>query len=342
MIRRTFVTLALLVAVHGLAACASPTSGTQPTAVGGTISPARTVVPTPSARNLSLAELKYRLIDQFGIFYCDPDYYPVARADEKERALARFPEIESQAETFQAILQHTQLAGVPNLSADQKLVVYREFKKLNALNLEVSGDVYQFKLRTTEGQAGVALDGTITRQGAVTIAKKEPSINTCPICLSGETMIDTPSGPIAVKNLRSGMTVWTSDVSGARVPALILRTVNVPVAAGHAMVHLRLDDGRELFASPGHPTADGRLLGWLQVGDVLDGARVVAAGRDTDTGTATYDLLPSGLTGFYWANGILMASTLGLIKLTVNSEQWAVSSGQWAVSSEQWAVNSGQ
>ncbi len=25
---------------------------------------------------------------------------------------------------------------------------------------------------------------------------------------------------------------------------------------------------------------------------------------------ATYDLLPSGGTGFYWANGVLLASTL--------------------------------
>jgi len=28
------------------------------------------------------------------------------------------------------------------------------------------------------------------------------------------------------------------------------------------------------------------------------------------TGTDTYDLLPSGNTGFYWANGILIGSTL--------------------------------
>jgi hypothetical protein len=71
-----------------------------------------------------------------------------------------------------------------------------------------------------------------------------------------------------------------------------------------------LSDGRELHASPGHPTADGRALGDLQAGDLLDGAYVVLMERLPYDGIATFDLLPSGDTGLYWANGILMGSTL--------------------------------
>ena len=56
--------------------------------------------------------------------------------------------------------------------------------------------------------------------------------------------------------------------------------------------------------------ADGRPLGILRSGAVLDGARVVSAEREPYSGAATYDILPSGATGLYWANGVLLASTL--------------------------------
>jgi hypothetical protein len=46
------------------------------------------------------------------------------------------------------------------------------------------------------------------------------------------------------------------------------------------------------------------------MGDSLDGGIILSAERARYTGSATYDLLPAGETGFYWANGILIASTL--------------------------------
>jgi hypothetical protein len=76
------------------------------------------------------------------------------------------------------------------------------------------------------------------------------------------------------------------------------------------MVHLVLGDGRELFASPGHPLADGRLLGSIAVGDRVDGAVVTGAGRTPYRSDTTFDLLPSGPTGTYWADGIPLGSTL--------------------------------
>jgi hypothetical protein len=76
------------------------------------------------------------------------------------------------------------------------------------------------------------------------------------------------------------------------------------------MMHILLEDGRELWVSPGHPTADGRIFGDLIAGDLLDGSRVRNVERVPYGQPFTYDLLPSGGTGFYWANGILIGSTL--------------------------------
>ena len=123
-------------------------------------------------------------------------------------------------------------------------------------------------------------------------------------------MIDTPQGSVAVEGLRAGDAIWTADASGARIPATIIKTTRVLVPAGHTMVHIVLDDGRQLWASPGHPIADGRKIGVLQVGDLLDGGHVTFMEHLAYDGPATYDVLPSGSTGWYWANGILIGSTL--------------------------------
>ena len=138
----------------------------------------------------------------------------------------------------------------------------------------------------------------------------QPSYGGCPICLAGTSLIDTPSGLTLVKDLQVGMLVWTTDKTGQRVSGVITKTSKVPVSSTHQMVHLILNDGRELFVSPGHPTIDGRTVGNLEPGDLYDGVSVVSAKRVSYDQNATYDILPSGDTGFYWANGILIGSTL--------------------------------
>jgi len=76
------------------------------------------------------------------------------------------------------------------------------------------------------------------------------------------------------------------------------------------MIHIVLADGRQLTASAPHEIADGRSLGSLTVGDQIDGVTITALEVVGDSSGHTYDLLPSGETGEYWANGILMRSTL--------------------------------
>jgi hypothetical protein len=288
------------------------TVGTPPTE-GPFPTPAPpTPIPTLPSSALSPTELKYKVLDQFpDFFFCDPDFYPIAHDDETILAQQRFAELQANQEEFQVILSHNNLAGVTTFTDEQKLLIYREHKKLNAIYFELTGDKYQFQIQTgSEGQQGSFITGTIDGNGSIEVQKKEQGFPTCPICLAAGTLIDTPRGAVRVENLRLGDSVWTMNGSGERVPGTILRTSRVPVPASHQVIHFILSDGRELWASPGHPTADGKMLGNLKVNDLLDGARLIKVERLHYAGTATYDLLPSGGTGFYWANGILVGSTL--------------------------------
>ena len=271
-----------------------------------------TPIPTLPSSTLSPTELKYRVLEQFpDFFFCDPDYYPIAREDEMVLAQQRFQDLQANQEEFQTILNHNGLGGQTAFTDEQKLLIYREHKKLAAIFFELVGDKYQFQIQTgMEGQQGFVIKGTIDGNGSIDILQRDPSFPTCPICLAAGTLIDTTEGPVAVEDLRAGSPVWTMNASGERVPATILETVRVAVPARHQMVHIVLSDGRELWASPGHPTADGRALGHLKVGDLLDSARVTRLELLTYDGFTTYDLLPAGDTGFYWANGILIGSTL--------------------------------
>ena len=292
------------------AGCAAPTPASQ-SATATPIAQAATSTPPAPTTALTPTELKYVLLAKYpNFFFCDPDFYPVAHGDEQDSALQRFPEIQSNAEVYQTILRHLSLQP-SNLKDSDKLLVYRDFKRLNALPLQSAGDGYAFQLRAADSaKNGTAVEGTISRQGVVSVTKTQPTVVTCPICLAAGTLIDTPGGKVAVQDLSEGMSVWTLDANGVRLAAPIVRTERVAVPAWHEMRRIRLDDGRELLASPGHPTADGRALAALQVGAVLDGARVSSVAREQYASGATYDILPAGSTGLYWANGILLGSTL--------------------------------
>ena len=283
-----------------------PTEGPSPTPEPPT------PIPTLPSATLSPTELKYRVLEQFpDFFFCDPDFYPIARDDEMTLALQRFPELQANQEEFQAILDHNGLAGQASFSDEEKLMIYREHKKLAAIFFEVVGDRYQFQIQTgMEGQQGSIITGTIDGSGSIEIVQQESSFPTCPICLAAGTRIDTPQGPIPVEDLHTGSIVWTMNSAGERVPERIVRIAHVKAPVTHRIIHVLLSDGRELWASPGHPTADGRILKDLKVGDSLDGAHVMLLERLHYEASATYDLLPSGDTGFYWANEILMGSTL--------------------------------
>lgn len=306
------------------------------TAISATIVPGTTVTPEPSgvptptslptfaptpsptltpavSGALTLAQLKYRIVDRFGhLWYCDPDMYPVARSDTDTLAEQRFPEVQKDGATFAAILAHLGYAASASYTHEQKLAIYSDWKMLGALHLDPAGGAYTFAARfTTDERTGSLVEGTIDGAGTITVRSQTATqAPACPICLARGTRIATPSGSISVEAVREGMTVWTVDERGARVAVVVERTGSVTAPADHVVVHLVLADGRELWASPGHPLADGRLLGSLSAGDSVDGSTVLTTdGVPYGSGT-TFDLLPAGPTGIYWADGVPLRSTI--------------------------------
>jgi Hint domain-containing protein len=282
-----------LVAACGTATLASPT-------------------PNPSGSPLTMAQLKYRIVDRLGrLVFCDPDYYPVARADEQSLAQQRLPDIAKDAPTFAAITAHLALPANPPYTPEQELAIYRDSKMLTALRLDPVSAGFHFSGVFGAQPAMSRVDGSIDASGSIALVSQTPSgPPPCPICLARGTLIATPSGDRAVESLAIGDVVWTVDATGARVAAPLVAIGSTPVPPTHQVVHLVLSDGRAVDVSPGHPTADGRVVGALLAGDRYDGATLTSAERIAYPGGATFDVLPAGSTGEYWANGVLLASTL--------------------------------
>lgn len=268
------------------------------------------VTSTPNTGLVALNDLKYRLIAQFGVpFYCDPATYPVASPISDEQIAQYVAALEQTPREYEAILRH--LGYGNSLTAQQKRAVFYEYIKLNSITLTPTGQKYEFSLRVGNyGTQGTAISGVIDPGGAITVAKREPSFLSCPVCLAAGTLIDTIQGAVPVQEIRPGMSVWTLDASGAPITAPVVQIIRRPVPTDFQIVHLVLQDGRALFVSPNHPTDDGRRIGELRSGDILDGASVARFELVPYPDGWTYDLLPTGETGTYRANGIWLKSTL--------------------------------
>src|SRR5256885_8849640 len=212
--------------------------------------------PTPAIA-LGIAELKYRVMDAGGrIEFCDPDFSPIARANEDDLAKAKIADIQKDTETYGAIAKRV---------GTDALAVYRDWKALNALVLSPLSfgspsqpQVASFNYRSTGGPAatatktsGTQVEGSVDLFGKVDVTKRTGvgPLN-CPICLARATRIATPSGDVAVQDLRIGDIVWTLE-GGVRTAAPIIALGNTPVPATHLMVRVVLADGRVVRASPG-------------------------------------------------------------------------------------------
>jgi hypothetical protein len=301
---RHLVRSAVLLAALVVLACSSraTTTGPQPSSTPG--SP------------LTTAQLKFALADRFGPrWFCDPDEYPIARGDEAQLAIQRFGEVKADAEAYRAILARLGLAPDAEPTPDQKLAIYRQWKALNATPLDAIGNGrYRFDylaMPAAGADQGTRSAGIIDEGGSIALEQQAPAGEPpCPICLARGTRIATPSGDVAVEDVRTGMRVWSIDERGRRIATKVVRVGRAPVPLSHEVVRLVLDDGRTLLASPGHPLSDGRLLGDVRAGEVVDGATVRSSKLEPYDGAFTFDLLPSGPTAVYFANGIPLGSTL--------------------------------
>ena len=282
-----------------------------------TTTPATTTTPTITVTNTTttvaytFSELKYKLLAAYpDYFWCDPDLYPIVRSGvEQQNAIDQFAAITANQEEFTAILSHLTLADKAGYTDDEKLRIYREYKKLNgAVQVTAAVSGYTFTIRTGQNQ-GETYQGTISTAGAINVTSETISLNTCPICLAEGTLIDTPNGPVPVEALKKGMVIYTQDSTGKKIAGVITATASVQSPTSFQIIRITLNDGRVVSASPGHPTTDRRTIGELKVGDYLDGG-IVAAVTAVPYNGYTFDILPDGGSGFYWANGILLKSTL--------------------------------
>jgi len=289
-VRRLIVALVLL----SLTACGSVKYG------GGT-------------QALTTPELKYRLIDTIGApLFCGP---PVVRMPSDGEAAQEVEALRSRdSATFDAIVRHEKLDAA-HLTANDERRILEQADVLQALGLTAEGQLFRFDYIAGRPSPEHVV-GTIDGHGTISLESNDPTQfpgrGGCPICLAATALIATPNGEIPVAELHPGMLVWTID-AGHRVAAPISDVGHTRAPFGQRVIRVVLADGRAVVASPGHPTADGRRMGDLNPGDPLDGSRVMTTESLPYAGD-TWDLLPLSSTGEYWADGVLLGSTLALQK----------------------------
>jgi hypothetical protein len=293
-----------------LAVAAGCAKGTGPAA-----SPQPSNSPTSPALARTIPALKLDVLVAVGghLAYCDPDVFPVLRRDPLESARERFPKIKADRAAFEAILAHEHLSAGQQFTPDELMAINEDYKQMQAIDLQRADGEYRFSVTVPQKGSDVAflrLRGAASQSGSVRIERRDLGRRPeCPICLAAGVLIATPNGEIPVQDVRIGMPVWTTDRQGHRAAGTVRQTGHTQAPLGHEVVRLTLADGRTVIASPGHPTADGRMVGDLVPGNRYNGS-LVSRVELTPYSGATWDLLPTGPTGTYFANGVLLGSTL--------------------------------
>lgn len=308
--------MAVILVIGLVAACGS--AGASPGGTPGpTTAPGATILPAPTGgAALNAGQLRLLVMERFGErWYCDPDQYPVAHGTEQERAIARFDEMVAEGEIYRAVAAKLGINVSGAVTDAQKVAIYRVWKVALSIPFDSVGDGrYRFDYLAAPadgGAQGLRTAGIVNADGSMVIeqqvAASEP---VCPICLARGTTIDTPTGPVAVQDLRLGDPIWTLDADGRRVAGTVIAVGSTTAPPDHRVIRLTLADGRSVTASPGHPLADGRTFGSLAIGDLVDGSPIVALVSLAYSGGETFDLVASGATGIYLSDGIALGSTL--------------------------------
>jgi len=134
-------------------------------------------------------------------------------------------------------------------------------------------------------------------------------VGRCPNCAAPNTLIATPSGHVPISNLNLGDLVLSVDKNGEKTIVPVAQVSKTPVR-NHHVVKVILENDTTLLISPGHPTADGRTFNDLKSGDYLHQSKILSAEIIAYSYDHTYDILPQSDSGFYFAENVLIGSTL--------------------------------
>lgn len=133
---------------------------------------------------------------------------------------------------------------------------------------------------------------------------------TCGVCrcASPDTPIATASGNRAIRDLRVGDLVYS--VHRDSIQLVPIKRIHRVAAVNHHVLRVEFASGAKFEMSAMHPTANGKPLSAFGVGDELMGERIVRVTRIPFQHSHTYDILPDSDTGTYFADGVLVGSTL--------------------------------
>ncbi len=158
---------------------------------------------------------------------------------------------------------------------------------------------------TTTGGATTTTGGATTTTGGATTTTGGATTTTT--CLPFDVEIKTLTAQKRVSDIKVGDIV----LSDGGKPAHVIRINKVAVGKTHKIVKVRFTDGTVLRGSLRHPTADGRMFGDLKVGDNVDGKIISELKLLPYTNHGyTYDILTDSRNGNYYADGVLIGSTL--------------------------------
>lgn len=130
--------------------------------------------PPIHVQTLAAPELRYRLLEEFqGRAPCE-----CFHCDQAAREVAAFQDIQRDTETFRAIAEHLGLASKKNFTDWEKRAVYREYRKLSSIYVELL--VVKYRFVAWSGQFKTW--GLIDAHGRITVLQRtvNPAGIICP------------------------------------------------------------------------------------------------------------------------------------------------------------------
>jgi hypothetical protein len=165
----------------------------------------------------------------------------------------------------------------------------------------------QARLTADEKAQEANQDSTYKHQGSIG-GMLSAAAGALAACCHPDTLIAAEFGERRIEELRPGERVWTLDRGEKKLVEILLTSQRA--VKDHRMTILTTEDGCKLTVSGTHPDSGGAPVASLHVGEVIGGKRIASITSEPYELRTTYDILPDSSTGAYWANGILIGSTL--------------------------------